>query len=98
MCSSDLLEPTEQIRTEFIKKIEQFKNEPTVTEEHVLVNGRDIAALEPSLVAASIMTPMMLFALTRRVPFSIQTSALKPDASCVNLADAQACSPSLLII
>ncbi len=27
------LEPTEQIRTEFIKKIEQFKNEPTVTEE-----------------------------------------------------------------
>lgn len=27
------LEPTEQIRTEFIKKIEQFKNEPTVAEE-----------------------------------------------------------------
>ena len=27
------LEPTEQIHTEFIKKIEQFKNEPTVTEE-----------------------------------------------------------------
>ena len=27
------LEPTEQIRTEFIKKIEQFKNEPAVTEE-----------------------------------------------------------------
>ncbi|MGP1541264.1 hypothetical protein [Peptostreptococcus stomatis] len=27
------LEPTEQIRAEFIKKIEQFKNEPTVTEE-----------------------------------------------------------------
>jgi len=27
------LEPTIQIRTEFIKKIEQFKNEPTVTDE-----------------------------------------------------------------
>ena len=27
------LEPTEQIRTEFIKKIEQFKSEPTVTDE-----------------------------------------------------------------
>ncbi len=48
--------------------------------------------------AASIITPMMLLALTRRPLRSSQTSHEKLLASCVSLADARACSPSLLMI
>src|SRR5262245_15321582 len=48
--------------------------------------------------AASIITPMMLFALTRRPLREIQISASKPPASCVSLAEARACRPSLLMI
>src|SRR6185503_3632446 len=50
------------------------------------------------LPAASIITPMMLFAFTRRPLRVSQTSLLKPLATCVSLADARACSPSLLTI
>src|SRR5690606_15792731 len=48
--------------------------------------------------AASIMTPMMLLALTRRSPRDIQTSLAKLPASLVSLADARACRPSLLLM
>src|SRR5262245_12637051 len=48
--------------------------------------------------AASIITPMMLLALTRR-PFRVtQTLALNWPATCVSLAEARACNPSLLMI
>src|SRR5262245_15556192 len=48
--------------------------------------------------AASIITPMMLLALTRRPLRVTQTLALNWPATCVSLADARACSPSLLMI
>src|SRR5258706_15103370 len=50
------------------------------------------------LPAASIITPMMLLAFTRRALRDSQTSHLKPLATCVSLAEARACSPSLLTI
>src|SRR5436189_284038 len=50
------------------------------------------------LPAASIMTPMMLFAFTRRPLRDSHTSAAKFPASCVSFAAARACSPSLLTI
>src|SRR5437773_2088023 len=50
------------------------------------------------LPAASIMTPMMLFAFTRRPLRNSHTSAAKFPASCVSFAAARACSPSLLTI
>src|SRR5712671_3722314 len=50
------------------------------------------------LPAASIMTPMMLFAFTRRPLRDSHTSAAKPPATCVSFAAARACSPSLLTI
>ena len=53
--------------------------------------------VEP-LPAASIITPMMLLALMRRLPRSIQTSHGKEPASWVSLAEARACRPSLLVI
>src|SRR5689334_840972 len=56
-----------------------------------------ITTIEP-LAAASIMTPMMLLALTRLPLRLIQTLALKPPATWVSLAEARACSPSLLMI
>src|SRR5258706_11536002 len=48
--------------------------------------------------AASIMTPMMLLALTRRPLRAIQTALWNFDAVCVSLAEARACKPSLLLI
>src|SRR6185369_16776110 len=48
--------------------------------------------------AASIITPMMLLALTRRSPLLTQTSQGKLPASLVSLAEARACRPSLLLI
>src|SRR6266704_3440320 len=48
------------------------------------------------LPAASIMTPMMLLAFTLRPLRASDTSHWYFAASCVNLADARACSPSLL--
>jgi hypothetical protein len=48
--------------------------------------------------AASIITPMMLLALTRRSPRLIQTSQGKLPASLVSLAEARACRPSLLLM
>src|SRR5512134_74887 len=48
--------------------------------------------------AASIITPMMLFAFTRLPLREIQISHWKPPARCVSLAAARACSPSLLTI
>ncbi len=48
--------------------------------------------------AASIITPMMLLALTRRSPRDIQTSQAKLPASLVNLAEARACKPNLLLM
>src|SRR5581483_112982 len=48
--------------------------------------------------AASIITPMLLFALTRRPLRESQISEAKPLASWVSLAEARACSPSLLTI
>src|SRR4051794_7671748 len=48
--------------------------------------------------AASIITPMMLLALTRRSPLVIQTSQAKLPASLVSLAEALACRPSLLLM
>src|SRR5574343_1489730 len=56
-----------------------------------------MVTFEP-LPAASIMTPMMLLALMRRVPLLIHTSHLYLPASWVSLAEARACSPSLLMI
>src|SRR5689334_985110 len=50
------------------------------------------------LPAASIMTPMMLLALTRRPLRLTQTSLLNWPATWVSFALARACSPSLLII
>src|SRR4249920_1411230 len=50
------------------------------------------------LAAASIITPMMLLALTRRPLRDIQTSLWYLPATCVSLAEARACSPSLLTI
>src|SRR5258708_31345748 len=50
------------------------------------------------LPAASIMTPMMLLAFTLRPLRASDTSHSYFAASCVNLADAGACSPSLLTI
>src|SRR5713101_5694939 len=50
------------------------------------------------LPAASIITPMMLFAFTRRPLRDSHTSEAKPLATCVSLAAARACSPSLLTI
>src|SRR5882672_84223 len=47
------------------------------------------------LPAASIITPMMLFALTRRPLRDSQTSQANPVATCVSLAEARACRPSL---
>src|SRR6476620_11848817 len=50
------------------------------------------------LPAASIITPMMLFAFTLR-PLRITCTSLSNfAASCVSLADARACRPSLLMI
>src|SRR5688572_6090535 len=54
-----------------------------------------IFTVEP-MPAASIITPMMLLALTRRPLREIQISHSKPPASWVSLADARACRPSLL--
>src|SRR5688572_1339558 len=48
--------------------------------------------------AASIITPMMLLALTRRPLRVTQTLALNWLATCVSLAEARACRPSLLMI
>src|SRR6476660_6259613 len=48
--------------------------------------------------AASIITPMMLLALTRRSPLAIHTSQGKLAASLVSLAEARACRPSLLLM
>src|SRR5487761_2381164 len=48
--------------------------------------------------AASIITPMMLLALTRRSLRVMKTSLLKVPANLVNLADARACRPSLLLM
>src|SRR5580692_9166968 len=53
--------------------------------------------VEP-LPAASIITPMMLLALTRRPLRDIQISLWNLPASWVSFADARACSPSLLTI
>src|SRR5512139_3155615 len=53
---------------------------------------------EAPLPAASIITPMMLLAFTRRPLRASQISQAKPLASCVSLAEARACSPSLLTI
>src|SRR5215831_17296210 len=50
------------------------------------------------LPAASIITPMMLFALTLRLLRAISTSHWYLAASWVSLADARACNPSLLMI
>src|SRR5690349_11381293 len=50
------------------------------------------------LPAASIMTPMMLFAFTLRPLRARDTSHWYFAASCVSLADARACSPSLFTI
>src|SRR5581483_9903376 len=50
------------------------------------------------LAAASIITPMMLFALTRRPLRESQISLWKLPANWVSLADARACSPNLLMI
>src|ERR1035437_4351542 len=55
-------------------------------------------ATELPMPAASIMTPMMLLALTRRSPLAIQTSHAKLPAILVSLADALACRPSLLLM
>src|SRR5688500_15694388 len=41
---------------------------------------------------------MMLLALTRRPPRAMKTSLLKLPASLVSLAEARACSPSLLLM
>src|SRR4051812_20229524 len=51
-----------------------------------------IFTLEP-LPAASIITPMMLFAFTRRPLRESQISLWNPLAMCVSLAAARACSP-----
>src|SRR5882672_8843454 len=56
-----------------------------------------IAMTEP-FAAASIMTPMMLLALTLRLSRVIHTSAVNWPAICVSLADARACRPSLFMI
>src|SRR5258708_29143140 len=48
--------------------------------------------------AASIITPMMLFAFTRRPLRAIQTPLWNFDAVCVSLAEARACNPSFLLI
>src|SRR5574343_1416612 len=48
--------------------------------------------------AASIITPMMLLALTRRSPLLSHTSHGKLPASLVSLAEARACRPSLLLM
>src|SRR5664279_1906522 len=48
--------------------------------------------------AASIITPMMLLAFTRRPPRLRATSQRKLPASLLSLAEARACSPSLLLI
>src|SRR3974390_3323767 len=48
--------------------------------------------------AASIITPMILLALTRRPSRLSQTSLLNWAATWVSLAEARACSPSLLTI
>jgi uncharacterized heparinase superfamily protein len=48
--------------------------------------------------AASIITPMMLLALTRRSPRLSQTSQGIAAASLVSLAEARACRPSLLLM
>src|SRR3954469_18420262 len=53
--------------------------------------------VEP-LAAASIITPMMLLALTRLPLRATHTLLLNCPASCVSLADARACRPSLLMI
>src|SRR5690242_3683523 len=50
------------------------------------------------LPAASIITPMMLFAFTRRPLRDSHTSAAKAPATSVSLAAARACRPSLLTI
>src|ERR1700730_6126525 len=50
------------------------------------------------LPAASIITPMMLFALTLRLLRDITTSHWYFAASCVSFAEARACNPSLLTI
>ncbi len=54
-----------------------------------------IMTVEP-LAAASIITPMMLLALTRRPLRDIQTSHWYWPASWVSLADARACRPELV--
>src|SRR5664280_1402995 len=56
-----------------------------------------ISISEP-IPAASIMTPMMLFALTRRPLRLRKISLRKLPASLVSFADARACRPSLLLI
>src|SRR5262249_7657040 len=48
--------------------------------------------------AASIITPMIDLAFTRRPSFAIQTSLWNFAAVWVNCADGRACSPSLLLI
>src|SRR5258708_28815881 len=53
--------------------------------------------VEP-LPAASIITPMMLFALTRRPLRESQISLWNPLAMCVSFAAARACSPRRLTI
>src|SRR5690348_5861311 len=49
------------------------------------------------MLAASIITPMMLFALTSRPPATSQTVELNPCTNWTSLADARACKPSLLL-
>ena len=62
----------------------------------VLAVGLDSTSLP--MPAASIITPMMLLALTRRPLRLMQTSLGKLPASLVSLAEARACRPSLLLM
>src|SRR5207253_3994984 len=55
-------------------------------------------SISAPMPAASIITPMMLLALTLRPLRLMKTSLLKPVASLVSLAEARACRPSLLLM
>src|SRR6185312_15976462 len=55
------------------------------------------STVEP-IPAASIITPMMLFAFTRRPARAIQTALLNCEAVCVSFAEARACRPSLFVM
>ena len=102
----DIVDQFEQIEDTYLR--ERKQDVVQVVERVIKVLNASIAAASSAplasnvtiapLAAASIMTPMMLLAFTRRPLRSIHISLANLLAVCVSLVEARACRPNLLMI